>query len=138
MPHTLEHLLGQPIRTVECSDDRLGRVLRRLSDATAWDAIERDLWAAPVAVYELALTGIRLDSTTSSGYHQVTDTGLMPLGHSKDHRPDLPQLQLMAAAAPPSGQLIACDVHPGQCADDPLSTPLIQRVRKLLGRTGLL
>ena len=83
MPHTLEHLLGQPIRTVEFSDDRLGRVLRRLSDATAWDAIERDLWAATVAVYELALTGIRLDSTTSYGYHQVTDTGLMQLGHSK-------------------------------------------------------
>jgi transposase len=138
MPHTLEHLLGQPIRTVEFSDDRLGRVLRRLSDATAWDAIERDLWAATVAVYEFALTGIRLDSTTSYGYHQVTDTGLMQLGHSKDHRPDLPQLKLMAAAAQPSGQLIACDVHPGQCADDPLYTPLIQRVRKLLGRTGLL
>ncbi|HYN82773.1 MAG TPA: DUF4277 domain-containing protein [Gemmatimonadaceae bacterium] len=138
MPHTLEHLLGQPIRTVEFSDDRLGRVLRRLSDATAWEAIERDLWAATVAVYELALTGIRLDSTTSYGYHQVTDTGIMQLGHSKDHRPDLPQLKLMAAAAQPSGQLIACDVHPGQCADDPLYTPLIQRVRKLLGRTGLL
>jgi transposase len=57
---------------------------------------------------------------------------------SKDHRPDLPQLKLMAAAAEPSGHLIACDIHAGQCADDPLYTPLLQRVRGIVGRTGLL
>lgn len=61
----------------------------------------------------------------------------MQWGHSKDHRPDLPQLKLMAAAAEPSGHLLACDLQPGQCADDPLYTPLIQRVRRMLGRTGL-
>jgi transposase len=138
IPHTLGQLLGHPIREVEFSDDRLGGVLYRLSDDETWDAIEHDLWAATVAVYELALTGIRLDSTTSYGYHQVTEAGVMQRGHSKDHRPDLPQLKLMAAAAEPSGHLIACDVHPGQCADDPLYTPLLQRVRGLMGRTGLL
>src|SRR4030095_1644617 len=62
----------------------------------------------------------------------------MQRGHSKDHRPDLPQLKVMAAAAEPSGPLIACDVHPGQCADDPLYTPLLQRVRGIVGRQGLL
>jgi transposase len=62
----------------------------------------------------------------------------MQRGHSKDHRPDLPQLKLMAAAAEPSGHLLACDVHPGQCADDPLYTPLLQRVRGIVGRPGLL
>jgi transposase len=138
IPHTLEHLLGHPIRTVEFSDDRLGGVLHRLSNDETWDAIERDLWATTVAVYELTLAGIRLDSTTISGYHQVTDKGVMQLGHSKDHRPDLPQLKLMVAAAEPSGHLIASDVHPGQCADDPLYTPLLQRVRGIVGRTGLL
>ena len=136
--HTLEHLLGQPIRTVEFSDDRLGGVLHRLSDDETWDAIEHDLWATTVAVYELELTGIRLDSTTSYGYHHVTDEGVMQRGHSKDHRPDLPQLKLMAAAAEPSGHLLACDVHPGQCADDPLYTPLLQRVRRIVGGNGLL
>lgn len=138
MPHTLEHLLGHPIRAVEFSDDRLGGVLYRLSDDETWDAIEHDLWAATVMVYELELTGIRLDSTTSYGYHQVTDEGVMQRGHSKDHRPDLPQLKLMAAAAEPSGHLIACDVHAGQRADDPLYTPLLQRVRGIVGHTGLL
>jgi len=138
MPHTLAQLLGQPIRAVECSDDRLGGVLHRLSEDETWDAIERDLWTATVTVYEFALTGIRLDSTTSYGYHQVTDAGVMQRGHSKDHRPDLPQLKLMAAAAEPSGHLIACDVQPGQSADDPLYTLLMQRVRGIVGRTGVL
>jgi transposase len=138
LSHTLGHLLGQPIREVEFSDDRVGGVLYRLSDDEAWEAIEHDLWAVTVAVYELELTGIRLDSTTSYGYHHVTDAGVMQRGHSKDYRPDLPQLKLMAAAAEPSGHLIACDVHPGQCADDPLYTPLLQRVRQIVGRTGLL
>jgi transposase len=138
LPHTVEHLLGYPIREVEFSDDRLGGVLARLSDDATWGAIERDLWTATVTGYELELAGIRLDSTTSYGYHRVIDEGVMQRGHSKDHRPDLPQLKLMAAAAEPSGHLIACDVHPGQCADDPLYTPLLQRVRGIVGRQGLL
>lgn len=138
LAHTLHHLLGQPIRTVDFSDDRLGALLRRLSDDAAWEAIEQDLWAASVTVYDLPLTGVRLDATTSAGYHQPQPDGLMQHGHSKDHRPDLPQLKLMAAAAEPTGQLLASDVVPGQSADDPLYTPLIRRVRTLLGRHGLL
>lgn len=138
LPQTLERLLGRSIRDVEFSDDRLGGVLHRLSDDKAWAAIEQDLWAASLAVYDLELTGVRLDSTTSLGYHQVTDEGVMQFGHSKDHRPDLPQLKLMAAAAEPSGYLIASDVLSGERADDRLYTPLIERVRKTVGRSGLL
>jgi transposase len=136
--HPLGQLLGHALRDVEFSDERLGGVLHRLSNDETGEAIEHDLWAATVAVYRLELTGIRLDSTTSYGSHQVTDEGVMQFGHSKDHRPDLPQLKLMAAAAEPSGHLIACDIHPGQCADDPLYTPLLQRVRDIVGRSGLL
>ena len=44
----------------------------------------------------------------------------------------------MAAAAEPSGHLIACDVEAGQRADDPLYIPLIKRVRDILGQRGLL
>jgi transposase len=137
LPHTLGQLLGQPIRAVEFSDDRWGGVLRRLSDEEAWAAIEPDLWAATVAVYMLELTG-------PPGQHDELwgsrgdRRGGMPFGPSKDHRPDLPQLKLMAAAAEPSGHLLACDMEPGPCADDPLDTRLLQRGRQIVGRTGLL
>src|SRR4029077_19212918 len=80
---------------------------------------------------------VRLDATTS-GYHAIDDDGLMQLGHSKDHRPDLPQIKLMAAAAEPAGLFLAGDVHPGHAADDPLYLPLDRRARGLLNQTGLL
>jgi transposase len=136
--HMLARLIGQPLRRVDFSDDRLGIVLRRLSRASTWAAVEMALWHSTVTVYEIEIKGVRLDSTTSYGYHQVTEDGVMQFGHSKDHRPDLPQLKLMAAAAEPAGHLLACDVHEGQKADDLLYLPLIKRVRHLLGRTGLL
>jgi transposase len=134
----LKRLIGQPIRRVDFSDDRLSIVLGYLSQAERWAGVEKALWQRTVTVYEIALRGVRLDSTTSYGYHQVTEEGVMQFGHSKDHRPDLPQLKLMAAAAEPAGHLLACDVYAGQKADDPLYLPLIKRVRDLLGRTGLL
>jgi transposase len=81
---------------------------------------------------------VHLDATTRYGYHAIDDDGLMQLGHSKDHRPDLPQIKLMAAAAQPGGLFLAGDVHPGNAADDPLDLPLYRRVRPLLGQTGLL
>ncbi|MGO9922359.1 MAG: IS1634 family transposase [Isosphaeraceae bacterium] len=136
--HTLESVTGQSFRPVDFTDDRLTLVLQRLSDPTVWVLLEADLWQSTCDVYELPVERIRLDSTTSYGYHTVTEGGLMQQGHSKDHRPDLPQLKLMAAAAEPTGMLVASDVHPGDAADDPLYLPLIQRVRELLGRTGLL
>jgi transposase len=94
----LERLVQQPIRTVEFSDDRLGIVLRRLSRSTEWEGLEQDLWAKTVAVSDLDLSGVRLDSTTAYGYHTPTEEGVMQLGHSKDHRPDLAQVKVMAAA----------------------------------------
>jgi transposase len=136
--HTLGTLLNPPIADTDFTDDRLSIVLRRLSPAATWDALETDLWRATCDVYELPVERIRLDSTTSSGFHDAVEGGLMQRGHSKDHRPDLPQLKLMAAAAEPSGHLIACDVYPGNAADDPLYVPMIDRLRRLLGKTGLL
>jgi transposase len=135
--HTLEAIIGQPLRPAEFSDDRLSIVLRRLHD-TDWAALETDLWQATCEVYAVPISCIRLDSTTSCGYHAIDPDGVMQLGHSKDHRPDLPQLKLMAAGAQPTGHLLACDIYPGNAADDPLYVPLIERVRQLIGGRGLL
>ena len=138
LQHTLETLVGQPIRPVEFSDDRLTLVLKRLGDPAAWEPLEADLWQAHCDVYALPVERVRLDATTSCGYHTVTDDGLMQLGHSKDHRPDLPQFKLMAAVAEPTGLFLAGDVHPGNAADDPLYLPLYRRVRAMLDQSGLL
>ena len=86
--HTLEALSGQPLRPAEFSDDRLSIVLRRLHD-TDWPVFETDLWCATCQVYEVPISCVRLDSTTSCGYHTIESDGVMQFGHSKDHRPYL-------------------------------------------------
>jgi transposase len=136
--HTLEATIERRIRPVEFNDDRLTSLLKHLDDQPAWESLEADLWHTHCDVYALPVERVRLDATTSCGYHTVTDAGLMQLGHSKDHRPDLAQFKLMAAVAEPTGLYLAGDVHPGNAADDPLYLPLYRRVRALLGRTGLL
>jgi transposase len=138
LQHSLETTIGRDIRPVEFSDDRLTSVLKRLDADPAWESLEDDLWHTHCDVYALPVERVRLDATTSCGYHAVDDDGLMQLGHSKDHRPDLAQFKLMAAVAEPSGLYLAGDVHPGNAADDPLYLPLYRRVRALLGQTGLL
>jgi transposase len=109
---TLERLIGQPLRDAEFTDDRLAILLRRLAPTAVRSDLEDRLWAAMCEVYQLPVEQVRLDSTTSYGFHEVADGGLMQRGQSKDHRPDLPQLKLMAAAAEPSGTLLATEIHP--------------------------
>src|SRR3954463_848549 len=138
LQHTLETLIGRRIRPVEFGDDRLTLLLKRLDAQAAWESLEADLWHTHCDVYALPVERVRLDATTSCGYHAVTEEGLMQLGHSKDHRPDLAQFKLMAAVAEPTGLLLAGDLHPGNAADDPLYLPLYRRVRTTLGQAGLL
>lgn len=131
-------VLGKPIRKNDFSDNRLSQLLCHLSDDKVWHSIENDLWNAKIEVYELPCNSVRLDSTTSCGHHEIKDDGIMQLGWSKDHRPDLPQLKLMAAAEGDTGEMIALDVHPGNRNDDPLYTPLIDRIYSILCKHGLL
>src|SRR5262249_49406888 len=89
---TLQQLLGQPPRPTEFTDDRLGLLLHRLGERSAWEALEAALWQQTVAVYELPPADVRLDSTTTYGYHTPTEGGLMQVGFSTDHRPGTRQL----------------------------------------------
>jgi transposase len=135
---TLRTCTGQPIQVLDVTDDRLADVLRILSDDPSWTNFERRLTGTLLRVYDLRPTRLRLDSTTASGYWQVTDDGLFQFGHSKDHRPDLPQVKVMLATLDPLGLPIATDVLAGARADDPLYLPAIARVRASLQQRGLL
>ena len=91
-----------------------------------------------VRVYALAPKQVRLDSTTTSGYWTVTEDGMFQFGHSKDHRPDLPQLKVMVSTLDPMGMPLAVQVVSGERADDRLYIPAIQRVGQGLDEHGLL
>jgi transposase len=135
---TLRTCTGQPIQVLDVTDDRLADVLRTLSDDTGWTNFERRLTGTLLRVYDLRPTRVRLDSTTVSGYWEVTEDGLFQFGHSKDRRSDLPQVKVMLATLDPLGLPIATDVLAGQRADDPLYLPAIARVRASVQQRGLL
>lgn len=137
-PHTLQMSTGQAVRALEWSDDRLGIVLDELSDNERWRGLERALNQQTVRVYNLNAKLVRVDSTTASGYWTVTEDGLFQFGHSKDHRPDLPQLKVMLATLDPLGMPLATYVVSGERADDRLYTPVIEQVRESLAECGLL
>src|SRR5262247_302385 len=136
--HTLRTCTGQLVHPLDVGDDRLATVLEALSDDRRWSAFEGALNQHVLRVYDLEPACVRLDSTTANGHWTVTEDGLFQFGHSKDHRPDLPQVKVMLSALDPLGLPIATDVVPGQRADDPLYIPAITRVRESLGRRGLL
>jgi len=103
--------------------------------AERWAAFERDLNQSVLRVYDLQGRVVRVDTTTAGAY--VTPAGLFQLGHSKDHRPDLPQVKSAMAVLDPLGLPLTTPVVAGHMADDPRSLPAIAKVRQTAQRTGL-
>src|SRR5579859_4341259 len=90
---TLRGSTDRPVAVLDLTDDRLAAVLRTLADDAAWVCFERALGRTLLRVYDLQRAVVRVDTTTASGYGQVSEEGLFQFGHSKDHRPDLPQVK---------------------------------------------
>jgi transposase len=134
---TLGVTTGQAVTRVDFTDDRLEIVLRRLSEDTRWAAFEAALNQYTVRVYDLSTARVHVDSTSASVYATVSEGGLFQFGHSKDYRPDLPQVKVMQAVLDPLGMPLATDVVSGERADDPLYMPCIARVQASVGRHGL-
>jgi transposase len=135
---TLQTVTGQAVERLDFTDDRLESILRHWSDDTRWGQFESRLNQHTVRVYDLRTERIHVDSTTASVYGRVSPEGLFQFGHSKDYRPDLPQVKVMQAVLDPLGMPVATDVVSGERADDPLYVPCIERVQQSLGRSGLL
>src|SRR3989442_210175 len=134
---TLGFTTGQAVMRVDFTDDRLEIVLRRLSEDTRWAAFESALNQHTVRVYDLSTARVHVDSPSASVYATISEGGLFQFGHSKDERPDLPQVKVMQAVLDPLGMPLATDVVSGERADDPLYMPCIARVQASVGRHGL-
>jgi transposase len=119
----------------DCTDDRLATGLDYLCVAENWAECECALNQTLIRVYDLRPKTIRVDPTTVSAY--VTPDGMFQLGHSKDHRPDLPQLKIALATLDPLGLPMTIATVAGNTADDPLYLPAIAKVRRSVGLAGL-
>jgi len=135
---TIRHYIGEAMVSNDFRDDRLAIILKTLSDDETWSAIEAALTKRCIRVYDIAVEAIRLDTTTVSGHWAITEAGLFQYGHSKDHRPDLPQLKVMLASLDPLGMPVATQVVSGNRADDPLYLPAIAAVQATLAKKWLL
>ena len=135
---TLRVCMGAEVAVLDFTDDRLALVLDGLSQDKCWRQLEAGLNGRVLRVYELGPERVRLDSTTASGYWQVTEAGLFQFGHSKDGRPEQPQVKVMLATLDPLGLPVVTQVVSGEKADDPLYVPAIRQVQAGLGVKGLL
>lgn len=135
---TLRGCLEAPVRALDFSDDRLALVLDALSQDGPWVAFEGALNRQTLRVYDLKPRCVRIDSTTASGYWEVTEEGLFQRGHSKDGRPDQPQVKVVLSVLDPLGLPLTTQVVAGNRADDPLYIPAVDQVRQGLRQEGLL
>ena len=136
---TVNALLGITLRETDLTDDRLANALTMLGDAADQAAVDQALLTDWVQVYALPTHTVRLDSTSVSVYHDdPAPEGLLRLGHSKDHRPDLAQFKAMLASLDPLGLPVALQVVPGNQADDGLYIPAYEAAVRTLGRADVL
>ncbi len=134
---TIQRITGQTVTELDFTDDRLSKVLHRLSQPATWQAIETALGRSILRVYELTPERVRLDATTVSGHHAGGEDSLFQFGHSKDD-PTLRQVKVMMATLDPLGLPLVTEVVAGSHADDPLYGPAIDRVRQIIDGRGLL
>src|SRR5215470_1950151 len=132
---TLRRCLGKKVEPRDCTDDRLATGLDYVSVTEHWVEFECTLNQSVIRVYDLQKRMARVDSTTVAAF--VTPEGMFQLGHSKDHRSDLPQLKIAMSVLDPLGLPLTTTVVAGNTADDPLYLPEIAKVRKIVEITGL-
>jgi transposase len=133
LEETLRHLVSPRLTPQALCDDRLARALRYLAQDEPWRSLEEDLNRHLLRVYALPGETVRLDTSTLMVYTEVSPEGLVQFGFSKEHRPDVPQVKVALATLDPLGLPLVTLVLPGNRADDPVYTPLVEQVHTLLG-----
>jgi transposase len=126
------------LRALDFSDDRLAAVVERLGQDAPWEAYESEQGGVLLRVYDLKARRVRLDSSTVKSHVAVTEDGLFQFGHSKERRPDLPQIKISLSVLDPLGMPLTTTVVSGERADDPLYVPEMRKARACLGRHGVL
>jgi transposase len=78
-------------RLAEMDDDQAYRAMDLLADADTQARVQQAVFFAAAHLLNLEVDLLFLD-TTSSFFQRDGEDGVRRLGHSKDHRPDLPQI----------------------------------------------
>jgi hypothetical protein len=118
--------------------DRLADLLQLLSNDIRWQAFEQELRDRLLRVSDVPDQRVREGTTAERRTAVVNEDELAQWGQSKDHRPDLPQWQVILAGLDPVGMPLGTDVIAGEQADDPVFLPIIACMREGLDKSGVL
>src|SRR6266581_6198035 len=129
---------GQAVTRGDFTDARRAVVRRRLRHAERWGACASALPPHTVRVDDRLTQRGHGESPSARASATVREGGLCQCGHSKDDRPDVPQVKVMQAVLDPLGMPLATDVVSGERADAPRSLPGIARGPARVGRRGRL
>ena len=120
------------------TDDRLGSLLSAFGAEDVWNIFTSSFTCNLLKLYNISVKSVELDATIAQQYRSVIDDGLLQMGHSKQHRRDLPQFKSMLSNASEHNIPLLINTVSGNRADDGLYAPLIAQTRSMLGTTGIL
>lgn len=120
------------------TDDRLGSLLSAFGAEDVWNIFMSSFTCNLLKLYNISVKSVELDATIAQQYRSVIDDGLFQMGHSKQHRRDLPQFKSMLSNASEHNIPLLINTVSGNRADDGLYAPLIAQTRSMLGTTGIL
>lgn len=129
---TLRYCTGNTgLRSKDFTDDKLGSLLDKYADDEKWTEFENAHNQQLIQVYNLdtASEPIRLDAMITQSHRAAQ--GDFQYGHSKQHRPDLPQLKTMVATLDPLAMPLVSLTVSGNTADDILYLPVIEQCEAL-------
>jgi len=137
----IQKITGWQIGDKDATDDRLGILTGSLGeDDEKSYGFQQDLNQHTIVAYEMPTDTVRYDTTSYNVTHKngSDENGILNLGHSKNHRPDLLQFKQGLAVLDPAGFPILSETLPGNMADDPCYFPAWQRIAQTLGKTCFL
>lgn len=128
------------LRSLDFSDDRLGRLLDRFSNDDNWDKFETALGKKVLQVYAIPnvenLPVVRTDSFNAPQFREQGQ--LFRYGYSKQRRSDRPFCKVMMSTIDPFTIPLAVNIVKGSGPDVDLYLPIIERIQRMFVTSGQL
>jgi transposase len=104
-----------------------------------WQAIAAEVTLNAVEQFGLNVQTVHYDLTSICFYGKYTGSGWVEFGYSRDHRPDLPQINV-GLSATADGEVVlpgGSGIHPGNTNDATTTVPNYQKLQALFERSDI-
>jgi transposase len=127
------------LSSLDFTDDKLGLLLEKIGDSSAWGKIEHIINSNGLSIYRFdsapALPTFRLDAAPMQSHGEVTEGGLLQYGYHKQHA-NLPQFKVKLCTLDNELNHFAYPIThltvSGNTSDDALYLPIIEQSKAVL------